>query len=439
MKKFRFVYLLVWGIVLLTFNTHAQPILSLEEAVQIALEQNYDIRIAKNNLEIDRNNVTLGNAGFLPSAGAFFSNNNSIEDTRQNRSDGTVRVGEGVKNSGTNYGISLNWTVFDGFRMFARYDQLEAIRTLSEENLRLSMLRKVADVVRIYYDLAQQQQILASYDTVLAISRTRVNIAQARFDIGKAARLEVLNAEVDFNTDTTMYIRQQALYDNTRVLMNEQLARDVNTEFRVVDTFWVDNSLILNDLSAQSSQQNPSLQVAAINRRVAELSYKQVRADRYPLIGLNAGYNFSNARSALGFATSSRGRGLEYGVTASVNIFNGLNQRRNEKNAQVLIQNTQLEYDRTIQTIQSQLTTSYQTYLSNLALIEIEKSNLELAARNLEITVDKFRLGSIATVEFRAAQLNYIQATMRYTTAQYEAKLDEVFLKELSGTLGVGQ
>ncbi len=314
---------------------NAQPILTLEDAVRIALENNYDVRIAANNLSIDRNNVTYGNAGFLPAVGANFSNNNSIESTRQNRSDGTVREGNNVTNSGINYGVGLNWTVFNGFRMFARYDQLKELRNLGEENLRLAMLGKVADVVNLYYDLVQQQQQLASFDTIIAISRSRVNTAQSRFEIGKAARLEVLNAQVDFNTDTTNLIRQRALYYNTRIQLNEQMARDVQTEFRVVDTIAIDNSLLLNELSAQALQQNPSLQLALINKRVAELELRQVRADRYPVVGLNAGYSFSNSKSALGFATSSRGRGLDYGVTASVNIFNGFNQRRLERNARI--------------------------------------------------------------------------------------------------------
>lgn len=415
---------------------NAQSVLTLEEAVRIALENNYDVRIAANNLSIDRNNATYGNAGFFPSIGANFSNNNSIESTRQNRSDGTVREGNNVTNSGINYGVGLNWTVFNGFRMFARYDQLKELRNLGEENLRLAMLGKVADVVNLYYHLVQQQQQLAAFDTIITISRLRVNTAQSRLEIGKSSRLEVLNAQVDFNTDTTNLIRQRALYYNTRIQLNEQLARDVNTEFRVVDTIDIDNALILSDLSARAAQQNPALQVALINKRIAELDLRQVRADRYPVVGLNAGYTFSNSQSALGFATSSRGRGLDYGVTASVNIFNGFNQRRLENNARISIDNAQLVYERTSRNVQSQLASAYQTYVTSLALVQIEKDNQAIAARNLEITLDKFKLGSIATVEFRAAQVNYINATTRFTTAQYEAKLAEVFLRELAGTLG---
>jgi outer membrane protein len=415
----------------------AQPLLTLEEAVRLALENNYDIRIAARELAIDRNNVTLGNAGFLPRVGATFGNNNAIEDTRQDRSDGTVREGDGVRSSNTNYGLGLNWTVFNGLRMFYRYDQLKQLRELGEENLRLAMQSKVADVINLYYDLAQQQQQLAAYDTLLDISRSRVDIAQARFEIGRAARLEVLNAQVDYNTDTTNLMRQRALYDNTRVLLNEQLARAVDTEFRVVDSIAIDSTLSFDVLMQQAVQQNPSLQLAAINQRVAELELRQVRADRWPVVGLNAGYNFSNASSALGFATSSRGRGLEYGVTASINIFNGLNQRRLERNARLAIDITAVELERVQQNVRAQLTTAYQNYRMNLALVAVERQNLALARRNLEITLDKFSLGSIATVEFRTAQENFVNATTRFTTAQYEAKLEEVFLKELTGALQV--
>lgn len=436
MRKRRF-FLFTLLPAMLAYSAAAQELLTLEEALRIALENNFDIRIAANNLKIDRNNVTYGNAGFLPSVGADFSNNNSIEDSRQERSDGTVREGNGVKSSGTNYGVGLNWTIFNGFGMFVRYDQLKALRELGEENLRLAMLTKASDVTELYYNLVQQQHQIQTYDTILAISRLRVNIAQARFEIGKAARLEVLNAQVDFNTDTTNLLRQRALYRNTQIQLNEQMARDVNIAFQVVDAIPLGDTLTLGELSTQAIQQNPALQIALMNKRLSELNLKQVKAGRYPVVGLNAGYNFSDSRSALGFATRSTGRGFEYGVTASVNLFNGFNQRRNEENARLLIDNAGLEYARTSENVQSQLAQAYQTYLNNLALVEVEASNLDLAARNLEITLDKFRLGSIATVEFRAAQENYLNAVARLTTARYEAKLQEVFLREISGTLRV--
>jgi outer membrane protein len=416
-------------------QTKAQEILTLEEAVKIALERNYDIKLSANNLEIDATNVSRANAGFLPRVDATLANNHGILTTTQTQSDGSVRERTGARNSNLNYGVGLNWTIFDGFGMFARYDQLQEFQKLGETELQQTILAKVGDVMSTYYNLIQQQQQLRAYDSAILISRARVNIAQNRFTIGKAARLAVLNAQVDLNTDTTNLLRQRELYANTKTLLNEILARDVNTPFQIADSIKIDNQLKLDQLSELAMRQNPSLRAAVINKRVAELDLKKVRAIRYPAIGVNTGYNFSETQSALGFTTQSSGRGLTYGLSASVNIFNGGLQRRNEKIAGILIRNSQLEYERLNQNINTQLVTSYQTYLTSLTLVNLENNNRDIARKNLEITIEKFRLGSITPVEFRDAQLNFLNADVRYSNAQFQAKLAEIALRELAGNL----
>jgi len=288
-----------------------------------------------------------------------------------------------------------------------------------------------------YYDLIQQQQQLRAFDSAIVISRMRVTIAQNRFTIGKAARLDVLNAQVDLNTDTTNLLRQQALYKNTKTLLNEILARDVNTDFRVAEEIQLDNSLTLGGLTELAQKQNPSVRAALINKRVAELDLKQVRGSRFPTVGVNTGYNFSRSESALGFATSSTGRGLTYGLSASVNLFNGGLQRQNEKIARIVIQNTQLQQEQIDLNIKSQLTTAYQDYMTSLSLVNLERNNQEIAKRNLEITLDKYRLGTLTPLEFRDAQLNNLQAEVRYSNAQYQAKLAEITLKEIAGNLNL--
>src|SRR5687768_3588037 len=214
----------------------AQEVLTLEEAVKIALENNYDIRLSRNNLEIDDLNVSWANAGFTPTIDATLNDNNGIQNSSQTQADGSVRERNNARNSNLNYGVGLNWTIFDGFGMFARYDQLQEFRKLGEAELQQTILTKVGDVMQTYYDLIQQQQQLRAFDSAVAISRMRVTTAQNRFTIGKAARLEVLNAQVDLNTDTTNLLRQRELYANTKTLLNEIMARDIKTNFRVADT-----------------------------------------------------------------------------------------------------------------------------------------------------------------------------------------------------------
>jgi outer membrane protein TolC len=333
--------------------------------------------------------------------------------------------------------VSLNWTIFDGFGMFARYDQLKELEKQGQANLQLTILSRVSDVISFYFDLVQQQQLVKANLAAIDISRFRVQTAQNRFQIGKAARLEVLNAQVDLNTDTTNLLRQQALYRNAQVQLNELLARDVQTPFVVADTMLIDDALVLEQLSEKALTQNPTLQAAVISRRIAQLQLKNVKAARLPRIGVTTGYNFNESQSALGFATQTSGRGLNYGLTASINIFNGFLQRQNERNANVLINNAELEHDRVQQRVKAQLAAAYQTYQTNLALVKLEKDNQQLAKRNLDITLDKFRLGAIAPIEFRDAQLNYLNARIRSSSAQYQAKVAEVALKEIAGNVNL--
>ncbi|MEO8515423.1 MAG: TolC family protein, partial [Flavobacterium sp.] len=213
-----------------------------------------------------------------------------------------------------NYGVTLGWTVFDGFKMFARYDQLKELRKQGDAELKMTILTKVGDVMTTYYDLVQQQQLLKALDTTIVISKQRLNTAENRFTIGKASKLEVLNAQVDMNTDTSTFLRQKELYENTKIQFNQILARDVSTNFAVVETVVIDDKLVLSDLNDLATKQNPQLQLTLINKRIAELDLKQIRATRYPTIKLNTGYIFNETQSSLGFTSQTSSRGFNYGV-----------------------------------------------------------------------------------------------------------------------------
>lgn len=427
---FQLIMLLILGI-----PAQGQEILQVEDAVKIALENNYEIRISANNLKIDQRNVALGNAGMLPKVEASIIDNNSIQNSSQTRSDGTVNELDNAKNNSLNYGVALNWTVFDGFRMFARYDQLKELQKLSEADLQLTVLTKVSDVLATYYDLAQQQQQLKALDTTIVISEQRVALAHNRFTIGKASKLEVLNAQVDLNSDQTLRLRQQEMYANTKIRLNVILARDTKTNFSVADEIQIDNQLLLPELESLAGKQNPQMQMQLINQRIAELELKQVKALRYPTISVNTGYNFAESESSLGFTSQASSQGFNYGFRATLNLFDGLNQNRNEKNSKLLIENSKIAIAQQNQTLISQLGIFYQTYLTNVMLISIEEKNQAIAKENLDITLEKFRIGTITTLEFRAAQLNYINAKVRFSNTQYQAKLSEITLKELAGNL----
>lgn len=416
---------------------NAQEILTIEDAVKIALENNYEIKIASNNLLINKTNVTSGNAGMLPKAAATIVDNNGIQKITQTRLDGTVNKLDNAKNNSLNYGVGLDWTIFDGFKMFAKMDQLKELQKLGEAQLKLTIITKISDVNATYFDLVQQQQQLAALDTTIVISNQRLTLAQNRFIIGKASKLEVLNAQVDLNTDKVTLLRQKELYANTKILLNQILARDAKIDFKVTDAITIDNKLLLPELNALAEKQNPQLEAQIINKRVSELQLKQIKATRYPTVKVNTGYNFAESQSSLGFTTQSTARGLNYGFSASLNLFDGFAQNRNEKISKIQIDNSKIAIDQQNLALHSQLAISYQTYLTNLELITLEEKNEAIAKQNLNITLDKFHIGTITTLEFRTAQLNYINAKVRYSNAQFQAKLSEIALKELAGNLSL--
>ncbi|NVN17674.1 TolC family protein [Muricauda sp. HICW] len=430
-------YLLFLLILATALYSNAQEVLTVEEAVKIALENNYQIKTAKNDLRMDEVGVSPGQAGMLPQVTASVVDNNSVQNLSQTRVDGTEVERDNAKNSNLNYGVALEWTIFDGLRMFANYEQLEETQKLGEAELKQAILGKVGDVMTTYYDLVQQQQQLSALDSTLLISEQRVELAQNRFTIGKASKLEVLNAQVDLNTDKTQMQRQQELHKNTKIQLNEQLARDLKIDFKVIPEIFVDQQLNLEELENQVVEENPQLQAEKISKRISELQLKQIKASRYPSIYVTTGYNIGNSTSELGFSTRSQSNGFNYGFGASLNLFDGFNQNRNEKIGKIALENAEIAIAEQEQSLTSMVNSTYQTYLTNISLMELEEKNESIAKENLDITVEKYRIGIIPTIEFRTAQLNYINAKVRNSNAKYQAKVSEIILKQLAGSLQI--
>src|SRR5690606_15428346 len=276
---------------------------------------------------------------------------------------------------------------------------------------------------------------LSALDSNIAISRERLRTAENRFSIGKAARLEVLNVQVNLNEDISGRLRQAETVRNLKTELNSLLARNLDIDFYVEDDVHIDDGLIYADLLDRASRFNPDLQLIALNKRLAELDLKNVRASRYPTVRVSGGYNFSRSESSLGFVAHSNARGLTYGVTASLNIFDGFNQRRNERIAKIQIDNASLQIEQQRLLVETAIKTAYETYLTNMELSKLEERNEDIARQNLEITLAKYTIGSISSVEFRDAQENFINAISRNNSARLQAKLSEVQLKELIGQI----
>lgn len=332
-------------------------------------------------------------------------------------------------------GVSVGWTIFDGFGMFSRYDQLKELRKQGEFELKKTVLTTVSDVISTYYTIVEQQNLLLAIDSSINISKERLKTAENRFSIGKASRLEVLNVQVNLNEDESSRLRQADVVKNLKINLNSLMARELSIDFDVERDVEYDDTLIFEDLLTKARTHNPDLQIIAVNKRMAELEVKRVRAGRYPVVRLTTGYNLSESESSLGFVSSSNSRGLNYGVTASINLFDGFNQRRNERNAKIQLESADLLIQQQDLMVRTAISTAFQTYQTNLSLARLEDNNAAIARQNLNITLEKYRIGTISAVEFRDAQENFINAISRFNSARLQAKLSELQLKEIIGNI----
>jgi len=412
-----------------------QELLTVRRAVEIALENNYDIRLSQNALLAAKENKTYGTAGMLPNATADLAQNNSIQNATQLQNSGVERSLDNARNNNLTYGINIGWTIFDGFGMFARFEKLQELEKQGDLELKRTILATVGDVITVYYTIVEQQNLLSALDSSILISRERLRTAENRFSIGKAAKLEVLNVQVNLNEDISARLRQIETVKNLKTMLNGILVRDLDIDFTIDTKVSIDESLVYGDLFARADRFNPDLQIIILNKKLAELDMREIKSARYPTVRLNGGYNFSRTESSLGFVAQSNSRGLTYGLTASVNIFDGLNQRRNERVAKLQIDNASLQIEQQRLAVKTGLKTAYETYLTNIELVKLEEKNEDIARQNLDITLAKYTIGSISAVEFRDAQENFINAISRFNAAQLQAKLSEIQLKELVGQI----
>jgi outer membrane protein len=433
----RVLNILLFLICFLIFNIQVFPqeILTLEEAVKIALLNNYSINISRNESEIADNNSTLGNAGFLPSLDATGSYVRSSSDTKQEYFDGRTIDRNGAKSTNTTAGINLNWTVFDGLQMFANIDMLKELKRIGEENFRAEVESNLADVTETYYNLIREKQVLDVLNQTIIISRERVRIAESMKDVGTGSKFDLRQAQVDLNEDRSALLREELIYEQLKVTLNQLMGRDVGNDFSVSDTIIVGKNLNLDDLKSQTLEKNTTLQIARKNLNLSEINLRLARAELFPRISLVGGYNYTKSESEAGFVKSNNNYSLSYGISASLNLFNGLSTRTKIENAEIGIENSQLNFNQVKTNVEADLLNTYKKYLNSLQLVALEEENLKVAQESVDIALEKLKLGNITPLEFRETQRKLIDAKSRLVSAQYDAKTAETELLRISGQL----
>lgn len=427
--------LMLFGLSFWSSISSGQEALNLKDAISIALQNNYNVRIARNTTEINAANNTLGNAGFLPNLSLNFGQNYNVNNTTQEFFSGETRTGNNVNTNNLNANLLLGWTVFDGLQMFVNKDRLTEIENLGQLNVQFQMENTISQVMNLYYSIEQHQRRVATIQKAIEISKERYQLAKLKQDLGSGSGIPVLQAEVDINADSSALIRQQLILRTTKIQLNELLSRAPETPFEVVPVSESPIMIDYTDIAEKAEARNVMIRMADKNIRISELNVKQWEANRYPTVDLNLGYNFTRLQAEIGILKFNQNAGLSFGLTARWNIFNGWNNSREIQVAKLGVESGKLTKEQTALALKTDLFSIYNNYITSKELANLETNNIKIAQRNLDITTDKMRLGTIDALELRTAQLNLVDIEFRKITADFEVKLAEIELLRMAGEL----
>ena len=417
----------------------AQRPLSLEEAIATSLANNYDIQLSRNDSALAALDYAFADYAFYPrlnaNGGINFNNNNQ----KQVLADGTKRESNGIKSNVATASLNLNWTLFDGLKMFVTRRRLGQMVELGELQIKNQVIASVADLMRTYYDISRQQQQLKAIEEQMQLSSERLKLAQYKYEVGTGTKSDVLQAQIDYNAQKSQQLTQQTNILKLKEQLNNLLAIPVTNDFTVLDTIPIHTGLTLDSIQGTLKATNPQLLLAQKSIDIAGLALKERRAERLPTVSFNSAYNFNRTdnKSVINpfQPLFSQNKGLNYGFTATIPIFNGYITRRNIRAAELDIEYQQLAYKRNLAQINTNVATAYRDYTLYQQTLSLEEENIKLVRENLFIAQERYRLGVTTFLEMRTAEQSLADATNRLIQARYNTKVAEIELLRLRGDL----
>ena len=425
------------GIILIfvACTMQAQDLLTIDRAIEIGLSNNYGINIAKNSQKISINNATPGNAGMLPKIDVNAGYAHGLSNAKVSNLAGYELENSKANSDLFTAGINLNWTVFDGLKMFITYDKLKKLEEIGDLNVKISVERTLARIMAAYYEIIRQEKETEIMKDQVGISEFRLELARLKYETGSGSELEYLKAKVELNADIANLSSQKTVSMNSLATLNELMAREVTSKFAVKDTILISYKLNYDSLRAGMRESNRNLLLYNRNVDVSTLDMKSARAVQWPTIGLTTGINYLNNQTEANIVNYNRNFGAVVGVTAYMNIFDGLNLQRDYRNAKISYASSELEVKQLENQLEAHLLRIYNEYLNQLELLTFEKENVTLADKNMDIAKESFEVGAISSLQLREIQKNLLDANTRLVDAEFRTKLTETALLLISGKL----
>jgi len=422
-------------LVFLIANVYSQNMLTKEQALQSLLENNYSVKLSKNNIAIAENNSSILNSGYLPrisaAAGANYSNTNQDFTFKS----GDTSAVDNAESDSYNASINLNYTLFNGFNRKYFNKQLQEQLSISELAANATIDQAIFDVFSMYYQTAEITENLNILKEALLISKKRLERTNYQYEYGQTNKLAVLNAQVDINNDSINYINTRQVLENSKrnllLLIGDKEVKDFNVDtsvsFKSIDN--LENLL-------QKLAQNTTMQQAEKSIILANYNTKLNKSSFLPSLGLNSAYGWNQNNNPKTSEISTQiNNGLSAGLSLSWNIFDGGATKTRVQNALINEDNQQLIKDQLEHQLKNAITNTFYDYQNKRYILQTQEQNLLTAETNFSRTEEQYKLGRVSSIEYRQAQLNLLNAQTAILSAKYDAKIVELSLLQLTGEL----
>jgi outer membrane protein len=420
-------------------TAQTQPIISVQDAISNALKNNYDIQLSKNDSASTAIDYSFRNAAFLPRLNATVGttwNNNALNQTL---ADGSKRSSSGIKSNNISGQLALNWTLFDGMRMFIARDKIDQFMQMGQLTIKNQVTNTIASVINAYYTIAQQKQQLKAVEEQIVITAERVKLAEARLNIGTGTKPDVLQSKVDLNAFKAALLAQQTLIAQQKEQLLQLMGAKPGSGFETADSIPVNMNLQQAEILSGMEAGNPTLLMAKKNIDIFTINLKERKAERYPVVSFNSSYNYSrnvNKKVINNFSTLfNQQRGFNYGLTATIPIFNNYNVKRQVQQAQLDIAYSKLLYDNQRSLLELDIARAFKNYEQQKKALLLEEESILLARENAAIVLQSFKLGGSTLLQLKEAQKSLEDATRRLITARYNTKIAETELLRIKGAL----
>jgi len=433
MQKNRF--LLVLLAIVISNVISAQEKLSLADAVKIAVQNSYDIKLVENTVAVAKNNNSYGVAGGMPTVSSTATNNNTsstIHQTFPDPSRNTTR--SGVEGTTVNGSLNVSMILFNGFRVAATKDRLESLEKQSAATLQNQLLNTSSVVMQQYYNVVRQEAYLKTIQKSIEASEQRVAIVKTRQQVGVANQADVLQSNIDLNALLQAKQNQLLVIDQAKADLYNSMVVPATSNYTFDETIIVDQNIKMAEVEAKMKD-HPLLQSAQQLVNVNQFIEKETRATMYPTLRANTGYSYSSNRNGAGFILLNESYGPFLGINLALPIYNGGASKRAYNNAKIATNSAKLQLENATLDLNTELFKTYKNYLNSVKQTPVEQENYKMSQELLGLVMQKYQLGQATMVDVKQAQQSFETAGFRLTSLQFTAKIAEIELKRLSNQL----